>query len=87
MAKNKLTDLNNHLFLALERLNDDDMTMQKLEFESERVKSISKISSEIIKTSSLFLKVAVGLGKGDIDTIHVPEHLQEKKIIEESKTK
>lgn len=80
MARNKLTDLNDHLFMALERLNDEDLTIEKLELESNRVKAISKISTEIIKTSNLFYKVAHDLGKGTIDPLDMPENLQIKKL-------
>ena len=80
MARNKLTDLNDHLFMALERLNDEDLTIEKLELESNRVKAISKISTEIIKTSNLFYKVAHDLGKGNIDPLNMPENLQIKKL-------
>ena len=34
--KNKLTDLNNHLFEQLERLNDDNLTPEQLEREAKR---------------------------------------------------
>ncbi len=80
MAKNKLSDLNDHLFMALERLNDEDLTSEKLEFECNRVKAMSKISTEIIKASDLFFKVAIEIGKGNIDSLDVPEHLKTKKL-------
>lgn len=47
--RNKLKDLNNHLFEALERLNDDELTPEMIEVESKRVKSISMLSTQIIK--------------------------------------
>lgn len=76
MAKNKLTDLNDHLFMALERLNDEEMSIEKLELEQKRSKAISNISNQIIKTSHLVYKVAVSIGKGDIDPLNMPKHLE-----------
>ncbi len=54
--KNKLCDLNNHLFAELERLGDEDLTGEELEAEVERAKSIAGISSQIISNASLQLR-------------------------------
>ena len=80
MARNKLTDLNDHLFMALERLNDEDLSIDKLELEQKRVQAISKISREIINSSNLVYKVAVSMGKGDIDPMSLPQQLNNKMI-------
>lgn len=42
--KNKLTDLNNHLFAELERLSDEDITDDQLERELKRAKAVAAIS-------------------------------------------
>ncbi|WP_276679669.1 hypothetical protein [Empedobacter brevis] len=84
MAKNKISDLNDHLFLALERLNDNDMDVEKLELEEKRVKAISSISHQIISASNLVYKVAVSVGKGDIDPLFVPENLNTKQLKNEN---
>ena len=54
--KNKLVDLNNHLFEQLERLNDDDLTGEKLQEERERAKSMANIAQTIINNGELALK-------------------------------
>ena len=80
MARNKLSDLNDHLFMALERLNDEDLSIDKLELEQKRVQAISKLSREIIHSSNLVYKVAVSMGKGDIDPMSLPQQLNNKII-------
>lgn len=45
---NKLSDLNNHLFEELERLNDESLTGDKLQEERERAKSMANIAQTII---------------------------------------
>lgn len=56
MTKNKLTDLNNHLFEQLERLNDDELSAEGIDTEIKRSKAMSGISSEIIKLAEISLK-------------------------------
>ncbi len=54
--KNKLVDLNNHLFEELERLNDEDLKDEELEKEIERSKAITDVSQKIIDNAELMLK-------------------------------
>lgn len=56
-VQNKLVDLNNHLFEALERLNDDELTDDKLKQEIERSKAITGVANSIISNANLALKV------------------------------
>lgn len=53
--RNTLEDLNNHLFMQLERLGDEETKGEKLEEEMKRAKSISGIAKEIISNASLVL--------------------------------
>lgn len=55
MTQNKLSDLNNHLFMALERLGDEDMTVEQLSQEIERSKAISNVAGKIIDNGRLVL--------------------------------
>ncbi|MCK7542929.1 hypothetical protein MLC59_01930 [Marinobacter bryozoorum] len=67
--KNKLTDLNNHLFAQLERLNDEDLTGDELKEEIERSKAVTGVSKEIVSNARLAFdaeqwKREQGLAKG-----------------------
>jgi len=51
MARNKLTDVSDHLFMALERLNDEDLKGEELKEEVAKAKAISSVSKQIINNS------------------------------------
>ena len=53
--RNKLSDLNNHLFEQLERLNDDELIEKNLEQEISRSKAIATIAQQIINNGNLML--------------------------------
>lgn len=53
--KNTLTDLNNHLFEQLERLNDDELSDEDLNKEIKRSEAMSKISDKIIANAKVEL--------------------------------
>lgn len=56
MARNKLTDLNDHLFAQLERLNDEEVTGADMREEINKAKAISTIANQIINTNKLTLE-------------------------------
>lgn len=56
--KNKLGDLNNHLFAALERLSDEDMTAEQIEQEVKRASAIVAVADTIISNADTQLKAA-----------------------------
>ncbi len=59
--KNKLSDLNNHLFAALERVNDEDLAQEDLAKEIERAKAVSQIATQVIANAKLGLDAAAFL--------------------------
>lgn len=58
MPRNKLVDLNNHLFEQLERLNDEDLNGEELDKELERTKAITNIGRVIVDNARLALEAA-----------------------------
>lgn len=56
MTKNTLSDLSNHLFAQLERLNDEDTIGETLEEEIERAKAVSSIAKSVIDNGKLALE-------------------------------
>lgn len=58
MAKNTLSDLNNHLFAQLERLSDEGLSDENLNKEIERSKAISTVAKTIIDNAKTSLEGA-----------------------------
>lgn len=58
MAKNKLSDLNDHLFAQLERLNDETISAEEMKNEIEKAKAMEGIAKSIIETSKTVLDAA-----------------------------
>lgn len=61
--KNKLADLNNHLFAQLERLSDEDLPPEKLALECDRADAIVGISEQLIKSANVRLRAAELMGE------------------------
>lgn len=58
--KNKISDLRNHMFAALERLGNEDMSEEENKKEIERAKAISEVGKVIVesaKTEVLYAKL------------------------------
>lgn len=66
--KNTLTDLNNYLFEAIERLNDDSLSDEQLDREIKRSEAVQKVAGTIISNANLALQAKKHMdeyGKGD----------------------
>jgi len=60
MAKNKLSDLRDHIFSALERIDDDQLTPEQLDYEIKKANAVANLSSMIIQSAKIevdFIKV------------------------------
>ena len=71
--KNRLTDLNNHLFAQLERLGDESLEGDKLDLEIQRAKTIIMVAREIIAAGSLLLRAKVAQGQSIPKIIRLPD--------------
>jgi hypothetical protein len=67
--KNKLSDLNNHLFAQLERLGDENLKPDKLAQEIERGKAITGVAQQVIANCRLALDAQTALGEKQIPAI------------------
>jgi hypothetical protein len=55
MSKNRLTDLNDHLFAQMERLQNEELTGTELKQEIDRAKATAAIGKEMISNAALVL--------------------------------
>lgn len=56
--KNKLSDLNNHLFAQLERMAEEGMTAEQIDQEAKRAEAIVSVADQITRNADLQLKAA-----------------------------
>lgn len=70
--KNKLNDLNDHLFAQIERLSDESLNQEGLDKEVKRTNSIVSVSEQIINNAHVTLNAAKLLaehGNGNWETM------------------
>lgn len=75
MTKNKLTDLNDHLFAQLERLNDEQLTPEQVKNETARALAISKVASQIVSNANVSMRAAELAIKHKHDGTELPSML------------
>lgn len=76
--KNKLIDLNNHLFQQLERLNDENTNGTELRQEIERSRAVAEVGKQIIANARLALDAEVA--KREYKTFNEPEMIEKNAI-------
>jgi len=81
MNNNTLTDLNNHLFEQMERLNDDELVPEALEIEIKRSDAMTNVATQIINNAKLAVEAEkIYSGKdGWVDPKRRPVMLEAKK--------
>jgi len=66
MARNKLSDLNDHLFAQIERLTEEGIDDEIFELEKERSKCLSNLSKQVIGVHKLVLDAAKLVNEGGL---------------------
>jgi hypothetical protein len=61
--RNKLTDLNDHLFAQLERLSEENLTPEQIAQEVEWTGAIVHVSEQIVRNADLQLKAVAILAQ------------------------
>lgn len=71
--KNRLSDLNDHLFAQLERLSDEALTPEQIDQESKRGEAIVAVADQILRHASLQVQAAkIMSDHGNDPTNHLP---------------
>jgi hypothetical protein len=71
--KNKLTDLNDHLFAQIERLGDPDLSAEALEREVKRTAAVVQVADKIVDNARLQLAACKMIAEnGDAFTKRLP---------------
>lgn len=58
VTKNRLMDLNDHLFAQLERLGDENLSGEQIEAEAKRADAIVALADQVTKNADTMLKAA-----------------------------
>lgn len=67
--KTKIQDLRDHMFAALERLNDEELTQEQLKVEIGRATAISEVGKVIVDSAKVqVMAVKTMLRKGDLQS-------------------
>jgi hypothetical protein len=65
--KNRLSDLNDHLFAQLERLSDEDLSPEQIDAEIKRGQAVVAVADQIVRNASLHIQAAKILSDHGID--------------------
>ncbi len=62
MAQNKIDNVRDHLFMQLERLNDDSLTAEQMKIEIEKAKAVSQVAATLIQTAKVEIDFINAMG-------------------------
>lgn len=65
--RNKIKDLNNHLFAQIERLGDEELNDEQLDREIARSKAITQVADAIIESNRVTIEAMSVLQKAGVD--------------------
>jgi hypothetical protein len=83
-VKNKLSDLNNHLFAQLERLSEEGLSAEQIAQEVQRAEAIVSVSDQIVRNADLQLKaVHVLATHGERFRPHLPMIGSDRQAVQE----
>lgn len=69
--KNKLADLNDHLFAQIERLGDSELKGEELKQEVERSKAMAQIATQIVNGAKTTLDAMKLVASGNVSETKV----------------
>lgn len=58
MTKNRLSDLNDHLFAQIERLSEEDLSPEKIDLEHKRAEAMVAVADQILRTAAVQIQAA-----------------------------
>ena len=67
--KNRLSDLNNHLFAQLERLSDEGLSAEQIDHEAKRSEAMVSVADQIIRNAALQIQAAKIAADGGADPV------------------
>ena len=76
VSKNKLSDLNNHLFAQLERLSDEDLKGEALAEEIHRSWAVTRVAEQIIRNANLVLQSNIAVERDMLGNAKLPRMLE-----------
>jgi hypothetical protein len=79
MARNKISDLRDHLFASLERIDDDSLTPEQIRAEVDKAKAVAQIGSVIINSAKVEIDFIKATGRID-SASEIFKSVDQKKI-------